>query len=99
MGVFIVIFEQEYIIFEILDVLYLDQSFNKRKTDTNRNFDALSFRYEADTIIQNKNQQIDFHDNSIGYFPEGRWFKSGPCTQIIPSKQAVCWVFSIFNKN
>lgn len=64
------IFEQEYIIFEILDVLYIDQSF-KKKTDTNRNFDAISFRYEADTVIQNENQQIDFHDNSIGFFPSG----------------------------
>lgn len=62
------IFEQEYIVFEILDVLYIDQSF-KKKTDTNRNFDAISFRYEADTVIQNEHQQIDFHDNSIGFFP------------------------------
>ena len=62
------IFEQEYIVFEILDVLSLDQSF-KRTTNTNRNFDALSFRYEADTVIQNENQRIDFSDNSIGFFP------------------------------
>lgn len=86
------IFEQEYIIFEILDVLYLDQSFNKRKTDTNRNFDALSFRYEADTIIQNKNQQIDFHDNSIGYFPSGLSY-----TRISRNDKLIVVHFKAFN--
>ena len=88
---FVLIFEQEYIIFEILDVLYIDQSF-KKKTDTNRNFDAISFRYEADTVIQTENQQIDFHDNSIGFFPSGVSY-----TRISKNDKLIVVHFKAFN--
>lgn len=62
------IFEQETIGFQILDVLFFDQGYTK-KYNFKRNFDALSYRYEADTIIEYKGKQLKFTDNSIGFFP------------------------------
>lgn len=62
------IFEQEAIDFQVLDVLYLNQGYTK-KYNFNRNFDALSFRLEADTVIEYKNKHLEFTDNSIGFFP------------------------------
>ena len=62
------IFEQETIGFQILDVLFFDQGYTK-KYNFKRNFDALSFRYEADTIIEYKGKQLEFTNNSIGFFP------------------------------
>jgi len=63
-----VIFEQETISFQILDVLSFDQAYTK-KYNFKRNFDALSFRYEADTIIEYKGGKLHFGNNSIGFFP------------------------------
>ena len=65
---FLVIFEQETIGFQILDVLSFDQAYTK-KYNFKRNFDALSFRYEADTIIEYKGKKLHFGNNSIGFFP------------------------------
>ena len=62
------IFEKDSIAFQILDVLFLDQT-DTKMYNYNRNFDALSFRYEADTVISYNNKQIEFTDNSIGFFP------------------------------
>ena len=62
------IFEQDTIGFQILDVLHFDQS-DVKKYNFKRNFDALSFRYEADTIIEYKDKRLYFTDNSIGFFP------------------------------
>ena len=62
------IFEQEYIIFEILDVLFFDQK-NSRTNNSNRNFDAISFRYKADTTLNTYKQQIEVSDDSICYVP------------------------------
>lgn len=62
------IFEQESIGFQILDVLFFDQDHTK-KYNFARNFDALSFRYEADTVIEYNNRKIKFTNNSIGFFP------------------------------
>lgn len=62
------IFEQDSIGFQILDVLSFDQSYTK-KYNFKRNFDALSFRYEADTVIEYNGKQLHFTDNSIGFFP------------------------------
>lgn len=61
-------FEQEYIVFELLEVLYLEQT-NINMYNTNRNFDALSFRYESKTILSTDNQQVETPDNSICYMP------------------------------
>ena len=62
------IFEQEYIVFELFDVLQLDQACS-RLYNSNRNFDALSFRFESDTVIESNNKQTEFPDNSICYVP------------------------------
>ncbi len=62
------IFEQESIPFQILDVFYFDQQ-NLNLHNFKRNFDALSFRIEADTIIKYKENEIEFKDHSIGFFP------------------------------
>ncbi len=62
------IFEQNLISFKILDVLQLDQE-NKKIHNSKRNFEALSFRLEADTIIESKNHVYELSDNSIGFFP------------------------------
>lgn len=62
------IFEQESIGFQILDVLYFEQ-YDISRYNSKRNFDALSFRYEADTVIEHNGKTIDFCDNVIGFFP------------------------------
>ena len=62
------IFEQESIGFQILDVLSFEQDYIKMY-NFKRNFDALSFRYEADTVIEHKDRLLHFSDNSIGFFP------------------------------
>lgn len=85
------IFEQEYIIFDILDVLFLDQSFMK-KTDSNRNFDAISFRYKSDTIIESSKEQIELHDDSICYFPS-----NVPYTRISQNDKLIVIHFKSFN--
>jgi len=63
-----VIFEKDFLVFQILDVLYLDQK-NTKTYNTNRNFDALSFRLEADTVIEYNHKKINFSNHSIGFFP------------------------------
>jgi len=62
------IFEQETVGFQILEVLFFDQ-YEFKKYNYKRNFDALSFRLEADTIIECQNKQLKFTNNSIGFFP------------------------------
>lgn len=62
------IFEQEYPIFEILDVLKLEQE-NKKTYNFGRNFDALSFRYEADTVIETQNETLQLSDGAVCYVP------------------------------
>ena len=62
------IFEKETLVFQILDVLYIEQE-NVRFYNHDRTFDALSFRLEADTTIDYKNTQLHLTDNSICFFP------------------------------
>ena len=61
-------FEHENIVFELLDVLYLEQA-SAKLHNTGRNFDAISFRFEADTVIQTPRQQIYLTDGSVCYVP------------------------------
>lgn len=61
-------FEQENIVFELLDVLVLDQTCTKIH-NTGRNFDAISFRMEADTLIQTSRQQISLTSGCLAYVP------------------------------
>ena len=58
------IFEQEYIIFEILDVFFLDQ-INSKPYNSNRNYDSISMRFEADTVIETENSSFHLSDNAI----------------------------------
>lgn len=62
------IFEQDTISFQILDVLFFNQNYIK-KYNYKRNFDALSLRIKADTTIEYDNKTIHFADSTIGYFP------------------------------
>ena len=62
------IFEQEYIAFEILDVMYIDQG-PVKYINTGRNFDAISFRLEADTEIISEKNSFEPSGNSLCYFP------------------------------
>ena len=61
-------FEQESLGFQILDVLFLEAGYSK-SNNLKRNFDALSFRYEADTIIKFNDKQLKFTNGTIGFFP------------------------------
>ena len=63
-------FEQDCIAFQILDVLYLEQKDFKAYNQP-RKFDALSFRYRADTLVEYPGGQLEFSDNSVGFFPAG----------------------------
>ena len=63
-------FEQDCIAFQILDVLYLEQKDFKAYNQP-RKFDALSFRYRADTLVEYPGGQLAFSDNSVGFFPAG----------------------------
>lgn len=62
------IFEKETLVFQILDVLYIEQE-DVKFYNHDRTFDALSFRIEADTIIEYENRQIQLTDGSICFFP------------------------------
>ena len=62
------IFDHSSVSFQILDVLYMEQE-NALSINKGRNFDALSFRIEADTIIEYEGKRVDFWDNTIGFFP------------------------------
>ncbi len=85
------IFDQEYVVFEILDIFYLDQSF-KKKTDTERNFDAISFRFRADTVIRAEKQELTICDNTVCYFPSGVSY-----TRISQSDELIVVHFKAFN--
>lgn len=62
------IFEQDSIAFEILDVFNIEQE-NTKTTNTYRNFDALSYRFEADTLIESNGKECELADHSISFFP------------------------------
>ena len=61
-------FESELISFQIIDVFYLNQT-NIKTFNHDRDYDAISFRLEADTMIESGDQSEHFFDNCIGYFP------------------------------
>ena len=62
------IFYQDNIVFQILNVLSFDLGPSK-VCNINRHCDAIAFRYETDAIIGHNNKKIKLTDNSIGYFP------------------------------
>ncbi len=62
------IFEQDALAFEILDVFRVRQK-DVTVYNTARNFDALSFRIHADTSIQAAHKSIHLGTGSIAFFP------------------------------
>ena len=62
------IFEQDLIAFQIQAVFYLDQA-NSKTWNEKRPHDSLSFRFEADTVIETDCQQLELSCNHISYVP------------------------------
>lgn len=61
-------FEKEMISFNLLDVLYLNQS-NINIKNEGRNFNAISFRLRSDTTLKTKLGEYHMHENYVAYFP------------------------------
>ena len=61
-------FERESILFNLLDVLSLDQN-SASIFNSGRNFNALSFRYQADTVLKTEKNEYHVKDNCISYVP------------------------------
>lgn len=61
-------FEKELISFNILEIIEIDQE-NVKMKNTNRNFNALSFRFESDTHFKTENTEISISKNSVVYIP------------------------------
>ena len=61
-------FEKELISVNLLDVLYIKQGISTT-SNSERNYNAISFRINSDTIIKTKNQELAIKSNSITYFP------------------------------
>jgi len=64
------IFEKDALSFHLLDVIYIDQE-NVSMHNVGRNFDALSFRINADTVLKTSKQSCSFGNDSIVYVPAG----------------------------
>lgn len=62
------IFEQEYVAFEFFDALQVENNYI-RSENSGRNFDAITFRYEADTVMEYGKKKIKLRDNCICYVP------------------------------
>lgn len=88
------IFDQEYIIFEILDVVSLNQKSFFQKEMSDRNFDAISFRFEADTVLKTKNNTFELSDNSICFVPSNVKYK-----RISKKDDMIVVHFKAFNYN
>ena len=61
-------FEKEHISFNLLDVLFLDQS-NVDTFNSGRNFNALSFRFRSDTVILTDKNEYHLKDSFVTHFP------------------------------
>ena len=68
--VIILIFEKEKLSFNILEVIEIKQK-DAYLLNSGRNFDALSFRYDSDTVLKNQSQTVKLKSNSICYVPAG----------------------------
>ncbi len=62
------LFQQETLAFQIFDVLYLQQGYSETR-NTNRHYDALSFRVQSDTNIISQDGSFYMQRGSIAYFP------------------------------
>ena len=61
-------FEKDSLSFNILDVLILNQD-EINIFNTGRNFNALSFRYHADTLLKTEKNEYRLGDNFVAYVP------------------------------
>ncbi len=61
-------FEQECLLFKIIDVVVLDQV-HVSATMTGRNFDALSYRFSANTVLKTETSNISVSDGSVVFTP------------------------------
>ena len=61
-------FDNDMISFNLLDVLELKQK-NVNMYNSNRNFNALSFRFKADTVLKIKSDAFQMKDNYISFVP------------------------------
>ena len=61
-------FDNDMISFNLLDVLELKQK-NVNMYNSNRNFNALSFRFKADTVLKSKSDTFPMKDNYISFVP------------------------------
>ena len=61
-------FDNDMISFNLLDVLELKQK-NVNMYNSKRNFNALSFRLKADTILKSKSDTFQMKDNYISFVP------------------------------
>ena len=68
------IFENELLSLNILDVLKLNQK-NINMRNTRRNFDALSFRLRTDACLQTEENVYHLENNSICFVPAGLDYK------------------------
>ena len=66
----LLIFERDNLSFKLLEVIELKQS-DVHLFNSGRNFDALSFRFRADTEIKTEGKSFHLEDNSVGFFPAG----------------------------
>ncbi len=62
------IFESADLCFNLLDVIEIEQK-DVTIFNTGRNFDALSFRFSADTIMTTETSSISLMDNSVSFVP------------------------------
>jgi len=63
-----VFFEKEILSFNILDVLELKQN-DVDMLNKGRNFNALSFRYNSDAVLETENERYPMKSNFISYVP------------------------------
>lgn len=61
-------FEKELISFNIFDVIELKQK-NVNSFNSGRNFNALSFRYRADTILKTSTKEYHITNNYVSFVP------------------------------
>lgn len=64
----VMFYENEILTFNILDVLKLEQN-NVNMFNSGRNFNALSFRFKADTILRTETEEHCLKDNHVCYVP------------------------------
>lgn len=65
---FVLIFEQESLSFNLLDVVILNQG-EINSYNSGRQFDGISFRIKSDTVIKTENDTFVLKDNSVCYGP------------------------------